>query len=62
MSKLYSLISAVGNFLWMVYNTHHVGGIWCTQKPEGVHKAIIVKNIIIVMIAFPLYTEGHIFP
>ena len=28
--------SAVDNFLWMVYSTHHVCEIWCTQKPECV--------------------------
>ena len=28
--------SAVDNFLWMVYSTHHVSEIWCIQKLEGV--------------------------
>ena len=28
--------SAVDNFLWMVYSTHHVGEICCTQKSECV--------------------------
>ena len=33
---LKALDSAVDNFLWMVYSTHHGSEIWCTQKPEDV--------------------------
>ena len=25
-------VSAVDNFSWVVYSTHHVSEIWCTQK------------------------------
>ena len=49
--KLNRNSSAVDNFLWMVYSTHHVNDIWCTPKPECVRYDYQVKNLIIVMIA-----------
>ena len=36
--------SAVDNFLWMVYSTHHVGEIWCTQKSECVPVRLSCEN------------------